>query len=660
MISVGRKKGRLIRGHIPGGGRGAAVNAAVAVGPEDQLELRLPDFHVLRLVARSLLALALVSFYLLRSSSHQAPVTDAAATGKVPSPQTDDAFLLPMLFRDLKRQGLLPPGARATFLGRDAGARLSHVLRQNGIELVAGCESGGECRGVIPDRTLDFVFSDVRSLDVEFIDRAVKIGGVVAVRLSSDGAGNYRMASNYKIVYIRKFGSTVVAMRKFVDPTQSAVTSVGRRLLAVLDGTRKEALKGLEDVLLEPPAGRMARGRYLKRTKYLPDLTGDTLNDNPRRVFVDVSTGSQRKPSAGAGTGPGCEVGGAARWFARNYPTRNRNFEVIRVEVMTEGAAAGGRAEEDMSGWLRRNAREEEYVVMKAEAGVVEGIVRSSAVGLVDELFLECRHGGRAAGRRRRAYWECLSLYGELRDAGVAVHQWWWDARLAACSLSNVLLFGLRVQTTAQLDSVGAQVVLFWAKDTGIHHKPQLWDWILGTSVAHNKAKAARDKVGAPKCAEIVDIDLLGASSGGVVCILGDIGALLLNDGKDFAVISTKDYVIKDKANIMISVKVNLLIADVGLNLESSRCASDHLAYVHHLVVLLNQFDLNSFKLATIRDTLFQIFFFFSTLLLLLCMIHDALFSDLLLAQFLLIPLLLFFLICFCFSTPELSLTAWP
>lgn len=79
-----------------------------------------------------------------------------------------------------------------------------------------------------------------------------------------------------------------------------------------------------------------------------------------------------------------------------------------------------------MSEWLRKNVREEEYVVMKAEAEVVEEMLSSKAIGLVDELFLECGIKGKQQGRKsRRAYWECLALYGMLRDEGVAVHQWW-------------------------------------------------------------------------------------------------------------------------------------------------------------------------------------------------------------------------------------------
>nr|AFK46323.1 unknown [Lotus japonicus] len=66
---------------------------------------------------------------------------------------------------------------------------------------------------------------------------------------------------------------------------------------------------------------------------------------------------------------------------------------------------------------------------MKAEAEVVEEMIKERTIYLVDELFLECKNEWwQKKGKRkksRKAYWECLALYGRLRDEGVAVHQWW-------------------------------------------------------------------------------------------------------------------------------------------------------------------------------------------------------------------------------------------
>lgn len=172
-------------------------------------------------------------------------------------------------------------------------------------------------------------------------------------------------------------------------------------------------------MLLEPPRAASGKSRvYLKRTRYLPDLMDDTLESYPRRVFIDVGL-------------PEKDRGSGTDWFHKNYPTRNKNFEVYKIETVAEGSSAKGVPQIEMSDWLRKNVKGEEYVVMKAEAEVVEEMMRSKAIMLVDELFLECKPHSKQGSegnnnrRSRRAYWECLALYGKLRDQGVAVHQWW-------------------------------------------------------------------------------------------------------------------------------------------------------------------------------------------------------------------------------------------
>lgn len=134
---------------------------------------------------------------------------------------------------------------------------------------------------------------------------------------------------------------------------------------------KKAALKKLEDVLLEPPRSASGKSKtYLKRTKYLPDLMGVSLWSYPRRVFIDV--GLPEKSDA------------TSDWFSKNYPTRNEDFEIYKIEIGTTGESAVG-----MSDWLRKNVREEEYVVMKAEAEVVEEMVRNERRNSVSRLLKE-------------------------------------------------------------------------------------------------------------------------------------------------------------------------------------------------------------------------------------------------------------------------------
>ncbi|TYH83102.1 hypothetical protein ES332_D02G108700v1 [Gossypium tomentosum] len=270
---------------------------------------------------------------------------------------------------------------------------------------------------LISDESFDFIFTENIQSTLEFIDRSLKVGGIVAVQ-QLDSSLPFNKPSNYKIVYFRKFNSNLFVMKKVENARP--IPSSQRRLLGYnTSEAKRAALKKLEDVLLEPPRASSGTSRtYLKRTKYLPDLLGDSLESYPRRVFIDVGL-------------PKKDGGSATTWFVKNYPTRNLKFEMYKIETLTKDSTKKEvpqtAAETGMSGWLRKNVQEEEYVVMKAEAEVVEDMVKSKAIRLVDELFLECKPKG-LGGRKnmsRRAYWECLALYGKLRDEGVAVHQWW-------------------------------------------------------------------------------------------------------------------------------------------------------------------------------------------------------------------------------------------
>ncbi|KAJ0742191.1 hypothetical protein HanPI659440_Chr10g0361361 [Helianthus annuus] len=179
-----------------------------------------------------------------------------------------------------------------------------------------------------------------------------------------------------------------------------------RRL--VFEQRKAEAIKSFENVLLEPPRGASGKSKtYTKKTRYLPDLMDDSLQDYPRLVFIDVN--------------------GDAGWFIENYPTRNKNFEIYQVETtMPETNDVDDMyVETEIPDWLRENVKKCEYVVMKAEADVVEELINHKVIDLVDELFMECKYQCMRCKKCKRPYWKCLALYGQLKDLGVAVHQWW-------------------------------------------------------------------------------------------------------------------------------------------------------------------------------------------------------------------------------------------
>ncbi|KAM1086524.1 hypothetical protein TB2_011921 [Malus domestica] len=317
---------------------------------------------------------------------------------------------LGLLFRDLAGEGLRRKGDTSLIVAPGNAGTLQnlHPFDFNGFDFVVDSESVPKSSFL--DESMDFVFA-FNLADAKFADRILKIGGIVAVPISIDPSNAFRPKPNYKIVYLRRYAATFVAMRKISPAYDLPVTS--RRLCQLETEEKKTVLEGLEDVLLEPPRLVLAKSNeYLKKIKFLPELLGDSLDSYNRRVFVNVDLNEENR--------------GMIEWFDQNYPKMNNEFEVYNLEVEPEEASST--PENDVSDWLKDNVREEDYVVMKAEAEVVVDMVRKRTICLVDELFLECSNGWWQSGRRnggsKRAYWECIALYGRLRDLGVAVHQW--------------------------------------------------------------------------------------------------------------------------------------------------------------------------------------------------------------------------------------------
>ncbi|XP_058767886.1 uncharacterized protein LOC131641603 [Vicia villosa] len=324
--------------------------------------------------------------------------------------------LLSLLFSDLSNEGLVKNSKqhKMVFLGDQEQGFHQFLSLKDQYKMEYIPLNDVKKQKLIPDKTVDFIFTSDFPTSSKFIDRALKVNGIAAVVILNAAA--FHKPSNYKVAYMRRFEKVVMAMKKVpTSPITETDLKVGgqRKLFGYATEAKKAALQKLEDVLLEPPRAASGKSRvYLKRTKFLPDLMGDTLENYPRRVFIDVGL-------------PQKDGGSGTHWFSKNYPTRNKNFEMYKIETVAEGTSAG---HIEMSDWLTKNVKPEEYVVMKAEAEVVEEMMRSKAIMLVDELFLECKPHGlnlKQGTRGRRAYWECLALYGKLRDEGVAVHQWW-------------------------------------------------------------------------------------------------------------------------------------------------------------------------------------------------------------------------------------------
>ncbi|XP_004501628.1 uncharacterized protein [Cicer arietinum] len=380
------------------------------------LIIRLPNSRFTNTCYRLLLLiLALVSFqFIIRSFLINAQRISSSDDSINANSIYTEQRVLSILFRDLTNEGLLKQTQhKAVFLTNDASFK---VITDYNDEMEVVPLNDIEKQNSQNDNTVDFIFTSNFPSASRFIERVLKPEGIVTVLINDNNpTTSFYKPENYKIVYMRRFDSIAVAMKKTAN---SVVTTVDkklniaapRKLFSYASEAKKNALKNLEDVLLEPPRAASGKSRiYLKRTKYLPDLMGDSLESYSRRVFIDVAL-------------PEKEGESGTEWFVKNYPTRNKKFEMYKIETVMEESS--GR-ENGISDWLNKNVKDEEYVVMKAEAEVVEEMMRSNSIGLVDELFLECKPRGQMENKNRRAYWECLALYGKLRDEGVAVHQWW-------------------------------------------------------------------------------------------------------------------------------------------------------------------------------------------------------------------------------------------
>ncbi|KZV22747.1 hypothetical protein F511_05379 [Dorcoceras hygrometricum] len=403
--------GYLARGYRARTGVNEMSNARkCGLNSQTLLVIKLPDSWVVRIVSRSLfLALVLMA---LPSLGHV--MTTSSSTSDI---TTSNVFkILPVLLRDLVDEGLIKKGQKGLVLGTGIGEidEAFEFLKNCGIDLVAD-------DGIITT-SLVFDFLFVRSLSgVELIDRSLKDGSIVISQFGNDLSKELRFLGSYKVVYLRRFEYTVMAIKK-VGVSQNGSAIPPARQASYSDDKaeeeKKAALKGLEDAFLEPPTRALLRKRSRftsRKIKFLPDLLKDSLEEYPRRVFISDDKS-------------------ASEWFYKNYPMRDQEFEVYDMEIIGNSHKNdhnGGIVPQEagVSAWLMKNVRQKDYVVMKAEAEVVEEMLKDKTICLVDELFLECKnqwqHGKNKMKGSKRAYWQCLALYGKVRDEGIAVHQWW-------------------------------------------------------------------------------------------------------------------------------------------------------------------------------------------------------------------------------------------
>ncbi|CAA2965132.1 Hypothetical predicted protein [Olea europaea subsp. europaea] len=372
------------------------------------LIIKLPDARVLRIMSRSFfLAMVLLTLPSLGSIMR---ASSGALNGSDTGSDVNGFKILPILFRDLVDEGLIKMGHKGLIVGAGAGDIEDDLdfLKEMGIYLIT--ESDLRRKKITKNEMFDFVFK-LSFSGINQIDGILKNNGIAIAPLGNDPSNDLHLQTNHKIVYLRRYENTVVAMRKSGKPTGSENSPAKQISCGTTVEAKKDALKGLEDVNLEPPRQALAQSSFRSRKiKFLPDLLKDSLDNYPRRIFI-------------------ADDSSALDWFYKNYPIRDQQFEIFNMELKASTDDESSSPQEiGISTWLRKNVKNDDYVVMKAEAQVVEEMLKEKTICLVDELFLECKNQWQQESEEengsKRAYWQCLALYGKLKEEGVAVHQW--------------------------------------------------------------------------------------------------------------------------------------------------------------------------------------------------------------------------------------------
>ncbi|BAF10103.1 uncharacterized protein [Oryza sativa Japonica Group] len=223
--------------------------------PDGCVVIRLPDPRVLRVIARSvLLAVALLSLAWLRDA--EAPAGDALQVG--------------LLLRDLRREGLLAPGARAVFLGAADGDCHHHPPALDGDDMRRITPRELLTTGDLSvDFVLDFGYFDKDGDRVGLVDRVLKDGGIFAAPIGS--ASEFRLPPNYRVVYIRRFTETFVGIKKIARVGGDNGIAGARTGMAATTPALKEGVLAFSAQTADTA---LAELKNFRRKLLLPHITG--------------------------------------------------------------------------------------------------------------------------------------------------------------------------------------------------------------------------------------------------------------------------------------------------------------------------------------------------------------------------------------------------
>ncbi|OEL27304.1 hypothetical protein BAE44_0011679 [Dichanthelium oligosanthes] len=230
--------------------------------PGDTVVIRLPGPRALRVLARSvLLAVALLFLPWLRAAEAPARRHTVDACGAA-------AAQAELLLYDLRREGLLAPGARAVVLGSDgdcdapapkAKQDQGSLLRPTSLRwmLMLGDLS--------VDFLLDFGYFDDDGDRFAFADRVLKHGGILAAPIGSLSV--FSLPQNYCVIYVRRFAEAFVGVKKISPAGDNG--NAGTRMDLPSLASLKEGV-----VSSEPPEATSLELKNMGRKLLLSGISG--------------------------------------------------------------------------------------------------------------------------------------------------------------------------------------------------------------------------------------------------------------------------------------------------------------------------------------------------------------------------------------------------
>ncbi|VVB12817.1 unnamed protein product [Arabis nemorensis] len=326
----------------------------------------------------------------------------------------------------------------------------------------------------------------------EEITRTLKPEGFAVVHVGATDTYSFNsfldLFNSCKLVKMRDidgFDSSMPHIREFVIQKYSEIDVHHRKNSGGkcwIPGYKRDLVRDAEPILKEEPLKPwITLKRNIKNIKYLPSMVD--IRFKSRYVYVDVGARSY-----------GSSIGSwfkkeypkqnktfdvfaieADKTFYEEYKIKKKvqllpyaawvrnetlSFEINHdpgkeVEAKAKGRGMGRiqpvikNSGDDSAGevnliqgfdfadWLKKNVRERDFVVMKmdvegTEFDLIPRLIKTGAICLIDELFLECHYNrwqrccpGQRSQKYNKTYNQCLELFTSLRQSGVLVHQWW-------------------------------------------------------------------------------------------------------------------------------------------------------------------------------------------------------------------------------------------